>query len=211
MQIEKSDLSTKSSVDGGHLTLKEVIRDFRADLARYEAYGESGRRITQNPAVWCIFWYRLGRWIYAPRSWSWVLFPLKAFHIIGSIWIEAFLQMRLNVKARIGPGLLIAHCGGITLHPDVVIGRNCDLAHHVTLGTRGVGHHGVPKLGDNVYVGTNAVVVGPIMIGHGARIAANSLVNRDVPPGATVMGVPAIVVKRASSSEQGRSSLLVRL
>ncbi|WP_245536275.1 serine O-acetyltransferase [Terriglobus roseus] len=104
--------------------------------------------------------------------------------------------MRLNVRTKIGPGLLIAHSGGITLHPDVVIGSHCDLAHHVTIGARGAGQSGVPRLGDGVYVGTNAVIIGPIMVGDGARIAANSLVNRDVPAGATVMGVPARIVKR---------------
>ncbi|MEZ2345743.1 serine O-acetyltransferase [Terriglobus sp. RCC_193] len=120
-------------------------------------------------------------------------------HIFGTTFFEAFLQMRLNVRAHIGPGLLIAHCGGITLHPDVVIGSHCDLAHHVTLGTRGVGSQGVPRLGNNVYVGTGAVLIGPIVIGDGARIAANSLVTRDVPAGTTVMGVPACIVKRRST------------
>lgn len=122
--------------------------------------------------------------------------PARMIHLMGSTFLEAFLQMRLNVRAEIGPGLLIAHCGGITLHPDVVIGSHCDLAHHVTLGTRGVGAQGVPRLGNSVYVGTNAVLIGPIVIEDGARIAANSLVTRDVPAGATVMGVPAQIVKR---------------
>lgn len=107
--------------------------------------------------------------------------------------------MRLNVRAQIGPGLLIAHCGNITLHPDVVIGSHCDLAHGVTLGTRGVGHEGVPRLGDNVYVGTNAVLIGPIHVGRGARIGANSLVNRDVPDDCTALGVPAQIVSRRNA------------
>ena len=124
------------------------------------------------------------------------MLPLRIVHFIGSIAVEALLQMRLNVRAQIGPGLLIAHCGNITLHPDVVIGRHCDLAHGVTLGTRGVGHQGVPRLGDHVYVGTNAVLIGPIHVGHGARIGANSLVNRDVPAHCTVLGVPAQIVAR---------------
>ena len=110
-----------------------MMKDFRDDLARYRAFGESHRRILLNPAVWCIFWYRLGRIVYAESDWQLLRWPLKALHVAGSVLIEAFLQMRLNVRAQIGPGLLIAHCGGITLHPDVVIGSHCDLAHHVTL------------------------------------------------------------------------------
>lgn len=173
-----------------------MMRDFRQDLARYEAFGESSRRIILNPAVWCIFWYRLGRAIYGGTSWRLLRLPLKALHVAGSVLVEALLQMRLNVRAKIGPGLLIAHCGGITLHPDVVIGSHCDLAHHVTMGTRGLGSAGVPCLGNDVYVGTNAVLIGPIVVGDGARIGANSLVNRDVPANATVMGVPAEIVQR---------------
>jgi len=178
-----------------------LVTEFKEDLGRYRAYGESYRQIALNPAVWCIFWYRLGRWIYSPGRNLLVRCVGKPIHLIGATWIEAFLQMRINVRAEIGPGLLIAHCGGITLHPEVVIGRHCDIAHHVTLGTRGVGSQGAPKLGNNVYVGTNAVLIGPIRVGDGARIAANSLVNRDVPAGATVMGVPAVVVKQRPMKE----------
>ncbi|NUQ28828.1 MAG: serine acetyltransferase [Acidobacteriaceae bacterium] len=178
-----------------------LVTEFKEDLGRYRAYGESYRRILLNPAVWCIFWYRLGRWVYSPDRNLLVRCLGKPLHLIGATWIEAFLQMRINVRAEIGPGLLIAHCGGITLHPEVVIGRHCDIAHHVTLGTRGGGSHGAPKLGKNVYVGTNAVLIGPIHVGDGARIAANSLVNRDVPAGATVMGVPAVVVKQRTVKE----------
>jgi serine O-acetyltransferase len=177
-----------------------LMNDFRCDLNRYREFGESYWRIALNPAVWCLFWYRMGRVIYRGRSFSVLRLPLKALHLAGSVVIEALLQMRLNVGAKIGPGLLIAHCGGITLHPDCVIGSRCDLAHHVTLGTRGVGQQGVPRLGDGVYVGTNAVVIGPIAVGDGARIAANSLVNRDVPAYATVMGVPAQVVRQRAAS-----------
>ncbi len=170
-----------------------MLSDFKEDLARYKSYGEDNFRIALNPAIWCIFWYRLGRIIYRNPSKSFVRLPLKAIHLLGSVFFDAFLQMRLNVKAVIGPGLLIAHSGGITLHPDVVIGRNCDLAHHVTMGTRGVGSQGVPRLGNGVYVGTNAVLIGPIMVGDHARIGANSLVVCDVPAWATVIGVPAQV------------------
>ncbi len=178
-----------------------LVTEFKEDLGRYRAYGESYRRILLNPAVWCIFWYRLGRWVYSPDRNLLVRGLAKPLHLIGATWIEAVLQMRINVRAEIGPGLLIAHCGGITLHPEVVIGRHCDIAHHVTLGTRGAGSQGAPKLGNNVYVGANAVLIGPIRVEDGAMIAANSLVNRDVPAGATVMGVPAVVVKQRTVKE----------
>ncbi|MGO4214133.1 serine O-acetyltransferase [Terriglobus sp. 2YAB30_2] len=157
-----------------------LVTEFKEDLGRYRAYGESYRRILFNPAVWCIFWYRLGRWVYSPDRNLLVRCLGKPLHLIGATWIEAFLQ---------------------TLHPEVVIGRHRDIAHHVTLGTRGAGSQGAPKLGNNVYGGTNAVLIGPIRVEDGARIAANSLVNRDVPAGATVMGVSAVVVKQRAVKE----------
>lgn len=174
------------------------MKDFQADLSRYYALGVSRREVLLNPAVWAIFWYRMGRSIYGPGCPGLIRPPLKLLHVIGALWFDAFLQMRLNVGAQIGPGLMIAHSGGITLHPDVVIGTNCDLAHQVTIGSAGAGGRGVPRIGDSVYIGTGAVIIGPIYVGDRARIGANSLVNRDVQKGATVMGVPAEVFRRGN-------------
>jgi len=106
------------------------------------------------------------------------------------------MQMALDPGAEIGPGLHMTHSGGIRLHPEVKIGSNCSLAHQVTIGAAGLGKRGVPTLGSGVYIGTGAVIVGPIMIGDQARIAANSFVNISVPAGATAMGVPAKIVKQ---------------
>jgi len=172
-----------------------MVKEFRADIQRYLALGSNKRQIITNPAVWAIFWYRLGHWVYKEAKPSLLFLPLKMIHMLGAIFLESFQQMRLDPSAEIGPGLLIAHSGGITLHYRTVIGRNCDLAHHVTIGTPGLGRDGVPRIGDSVYIGTGAVVIGDIQVGDGARIAANSLVTRDVPAGTTVMGVPAQVVR----------------
>ena len=172
-----------------------MTSDFAMDLKRYRSLGDTTCQIVTNPAVWAIAWYRFGRWVYAASPA--LLRPLlKLVYQCGAVFCDAFLQMRLNVATRIGPGLLIAHGGGITLHPRVIIGSHCDLAHHVTIGTPGLGRTGVPVLGDNVYVGTGAVLIGAIHVGDGARVAANSLVNRDVAAGAVVLGVPAREMSR---------------
>jgi serine O-acetyltransferase len=183
-----------------------MIKEFQADLARYRELGISTRDMVLNPAIWAILWYRFGRWIYKEGSPRLIRPLLKVFHVIGTVYLEAFMQMRLNPSAEIGPGPLIAHCGGITLHHRTVIGNNCDLAHHVTIGTPGIGRTGVPRIGNSVYIGTGAVIIGGIQVGDGARIAANSLVNRDVPPGATVIGVPAQIVKLAEPSRESQAA-----
>jgi len=172
-----------------------MVKEFRADLERYRALGVKSRDILLNPAVWAIFWYRFGHWIYKEGSPRFLRPPLKLLHVLGSLYFEALQQMRLDASAEIGQGLHIAHSGGIVLHHNTVIGRNCNLAHQVTIGTAGMGRQGVPRIGDYVYIGTGAVVIGDITIGDSARIGANSLVNRDVPAGATVIGVPALIVK----------------
>jgi len=169
--------------------------ELREDVARYRAKGARWIDIWGNPAFWAIAWYRFGHFVYRGNCPRVLRAPLKAVHLAGAIFCEAVLQMRLPPNAEIGGGLCITHVGGVVLHHRTVIGRNCDLSHQVTIGTAGLGRTGVPRIGHDVRIGAGAVLIGDIQIGDGARVAANSLVNRDVPPGATVMGVPAKIVK----------------
>jgi serine O-acetyltransferase len=171
--------------------------ELREDVTRYRAKGGRWIDIWGNPAFWAIFWYRFGHFVYQENSPRILRAPLKVVHFAGSIFCEAILQMRLPPNAEIGGGLYISHVGGVVLHHRTVIGKNCNLSHQVTIGTAGLGRTGVPRIGDNVSIGAGAVLIGDIQIGDGARIAANSLANRDVPPGATAMGVPAKIVKYA--------------
>ena len=94
----------------------------------------------------------------------------------------------IPLNCKIGGGLLIPHPNGVVIHPDAVIGPNCLLFQQVTVGyARG----GVPTLGGHVDVGAGAKLIGPITIGDHAQIGANAVVTRDVPAGATAIGVPA--------------------
>jgi serine O-acetyltransferase len=172
------------------------------DVARYRAKGDWGIGVWGNPALWAIAWYRFGNFVYRGNSLRILRAPLKVVHFAGGIFCEAVLQMRLPPNAKIGGGLYISHVGGVVLHHRTVIGKHCNLSHQVTIGTAGLGRTGVPRIGDNVSIGAGAVLIGDIQIGDGARIAANSLVNRDVPPGATAMGVPAKIVKYADECRE---------
>jgi serine O-acetyltransferase len=107
------------------------------------------------------------------------------------------LEMDIDPQATIGGGLYIGHTGGVHINPGAVLGRNCDLAHGVTIGASAMGRQGVPVVGDDVYIGARATLAGKIKIGNGAKIAANTLVINNVPAGATVMGVPGRIVMRA--------------
>jgi serine O-acetyltransferase len=103
--------------------------------------------------------------------------------------------------ATIGSGTSFG-CGalGVVLHPHTVIGENCVIAQNVTIGGRSMFRE-VPRLGNNVFVGTGAKILGPVKIGDKVKIGANAVVIRDVPSNSTVVGVPARIVKRAPISE----------
>jgi serine O-acetyltransferase len=79
------------------------------------------------------------------------------------------------------------------MHRDVVIGVNCMVMQQVTIGQLATG--GVPRVGDGVYVGAGAKVLGPVELGDGAAVGANAVVLHDVPPRTTVVGIPARPVR----------------
>jgi serine O-acetyltransferase len=168
----------------------------KADIARYSSEGLKGYAL---PALWTLVWHRFGHWLYHGNCPLLLRILLKPIYIPGCVFIETFLQTTLPASAKIGPGLFMAHVGGIHIHPHAIVGSNCDIAHHVTIGVSGLGRPGAPVLGDNVFVGTGAVVIGKITVGDGAKVGANSVVTTNVPPGVTVVGVPAQIVVEASS------------
>ena len=83
---------------------------------------------------------------------------------------------------------------GIIINPEVVIGDNVKINQHVTIG--GSGEKGCPVIGDNVYIGSGAKVLGGIRIGNNVKIGANAVVISDVPDNSTAVGVPARIIAR---------------
>jgi serine O-acetyltransferase len=109
---------------------------------------------------------------------------------------------QINPSTKIGKGLYIGHRGTIIVNSLSVIGACCNLSPGVTIGqtNRGV-KKGAPILGDKVWVGTNAVVVGGIKIGDNVLIAPNAYVNVDVPSNSIVIGNPAQIIFRENATE----------
>ena len=96
------------------------------------------------------------------------------------------MGMRLDPSAKIGPGLYIGHYGGIRINMDTQIGENCSLTHNVTIGTKGLGKKGIATYREQrLHRNRSRPLFGHISVGDGARIAANTLVTRSVPAGAT--------------------------
>ncbi len=170
--------------------------NFAVDIARYRARGYNGRELWLNPAVWSIACYRLGNYLLTSPPNIVVRIPLKVLSYAANKFCEVFMEMCIDPGATIGGGLYVGHIGGVHINPEAVLGKNCDIAHRVTIGASAMGRQGIPVLGDNVYVGTGAALVGKIRVGSGAKIAANTLVMTNVPEGATVMGVPGRIIMR---------------
>ena len=104
---------------------------------------------------------------------------------------RALTGIEIHHAARIGEGLFIDHGAGVVIGETVTIGDGVTLYQGVTLGGTGFEtgkRH--PTVQDNVTIGSGAKLLGPIEIGHGSKIGANSVVVRDVPPNSTVVGVP---------------------
>ncbi|MCA0920169.1 serine O-acetyltransferase [Pseudooceanicola nanhaiensis] len=116
----------------------------------------------------------------------------------------------IHPAARIGPGLFIDHGAGVVIGETAEIGEGVTLYHGVTLGgtswSPGKRH---PTLGDGVMVGAGAKILGPITVEAGARVGANSVVVESVPAEATVVGIPARIVRtdRPRTGQGGRVDL----
>jgi serine O-acetyltransferase len=112
--------------------------------------------------------------------------------------------VEIHPAAAIGPELFIDHGSGVVIGETAEIGRRVTLYQGVTLGgtgfQRGKRH---PTLGDNVTVGSGAKLLGPISVGDGAKIGANTVVVEDVPPSSTVVGNPGHPVKVEGRRVQG--------
>lgn len=157
-------------------------------LLRYVIFGGS---------VQYIFWFRTAAYTHSNPLLRRTTYPL--------VWI-ALRRYRFRYgidlpwRTQVGPGLYIGHFGGIVVNGDTVIGRNCNLSQGVTLGqgSRGA-NKGCATIGDNVYFGPGAKVVGAVTIGDNVAVGANCVVTKDVPAGTTVAGVPGRVISDLGS------------
>lgn len=148
-----------------------------------------GRSLREG-GFWAMLVYRFGVWSLNRKlpPWRWLTSKVYGLTYFFAAPITGVLLPR---ETKVGEGFHIIHAGGVSIHPDVAIGARCGVMHRVTIGTNMTGD--VPSIGDDVFIGCGASVLGKIKIGNDVRISANSLVIADVPDGAVAMGVPAQV------------------
>ena len=165
----------------------QVREDISVVFDRDPAARSRWEVLTTYPGVHALLVYRLSRMI-----WGWNLKWLARFIAYLGRW---FTGIEIHPGAQIGRRVFIDHGMGVVIGETAVIGDDSTLYHGVTLGgtswNKGKRH---PTLGKGVVVGAGAKILGPIMIGDGAKIGSNAVVVKDVPARATAIGIPARVL-----------------
>jgi serine O-acetyltransferase len=123
----------------------------------------------------------------------------RSRHLLWSIVTQSDIEPR----ATLGQRLMLPHPNGVVIHEDAVIGDDCMIMQQVTIGMIGDGE--VPTIGNNVYIGAGAKIIGKISVGDGARIGANAVVTQDVPANFTAVGVPARIIARGTTGTSSSS------
>jgi serine O-acetyltransferase len=179
----------------------EMGQDFRADVAAVLDRDPACHRHIE-PVLYFKGFQALETHRMAHRLWH-----------LGRRDMALYLQSRSSVvfgvdihpNARFGRGVMIDHATGVVVGETAVVGDNVSMLHGVNLGGNGKDdgdRH--PKIGSGVLLGANAKVLGNIHVGDCARVAAGSVVLRDVPRAVTVAGVPAKIVGEAGCSNPAR-------
>jgi serine O-acetyltransferase len=129
--------------------------------------------------------------------------------VLGPLFarLNQFLTgVEIGPAAEIGPGLMIVHGEGIVVGGHARIGRNATLLHQVTLGSSNPGNReAMPRVGDDVFIGAGAKIIGDIEIGDGSFIGANAVVAQDIPAGSRVVVRQGIDVapRRGARADEG--------
>ncbi len=181
------------------MTLSELRYLCYTDLYRYggrTSLGQFVRKYLMQPGFCCTFHYRLAVYLNQFRR-NIIVAPARIANLLMMIHSRWKFGISIPIHASIGRGLYIVHFGGITLGDKVVLGDNCQLSQEVTLGHKPRGARaGSPVVGDNVYIGPGAKIIGGIRLGDWVAVGANAVVTHDAEPSAVVAGVPAREISR---------------
>ncbi|WP_202799224.1 MULTISPECIES: DapH/DapD/GlmU-related protein [Moorena] len=121
------------------------------------------------------------------------------YRLLYQVLVECILGIELPWDTQIGANTKLLHGIGLVVNHETVIGANCTLRHSTTIGNKQLpdgSYSGCPKIGNNVDIGSNVVIIGAITIGDNAVIGAGSVVVKDVPESSVVVGNPARVIRK---------------
>lgn len=130
---------------------------------------------------------------------------LKKIGRLVDVLEHVLLANSISASASIGAGTYFYHRGlGCVIHPKSIIGENCTIFQHVTLGSKwsgGINDGGAPVVGNHVMIGAGACILGNVIIGDNVVVGANTVVTHDIPSNAVVVGNPAIIINREKTNE----------
>ena len=168
---------------------ENISSDFRAHHRDWVAQG-----------FWVMLVYRFGRWRYGVRP----AILRKLFSGVYKLmfkFIQIITGIELPCEAEVGRNFVIDHFGGIIVSGYAKFGDNCRIRNGVTIGLRRVEEKSAPVIGNNVDIGAGAKLLGPIKIGDNVIIGANAVVLCDVPDDSIAVGVPATIKPRTTPGE----------
>lgn len=183
------------------LSLRGYWGSVRGDLYRKKARSDThtllSALLTDSPFKHT-FWFRTAGFVWGRPALRYTLYPLvrtiyRHYQHKHGVWIPPV--------TRIGSGLFLEHLSDIFINGRAVIGRNCNIANGVTIGQTNRGpRKGYPTVGDNVFIGPGAKILGGVKVGNNVAIGANCVVVKDVPDNAVVAAAPGAVISYRGSS-----------
>lgn len=171
-----------------------------ADLYRYTRRCDARALLAQlwsGESYKIVFWTRTCA--YSRRH---PVLKFLAYPVAKALWKHYTYRFGISLPftCTIGPGFYIGHFGTIIINPRVVFGRNVNISHGVTIGRANRGRlKGAPRIGDDVYIGPGAKIVGAVRLGARVAVGANAVVTDDVPDGGVVVGIPGKVISLQGS------------
>jgi len=181
------------------MLFKNLRDEIDATRARDPAARSSLEVVFCYPGFQVLLFHRMARWLWTHRCYFLGRFIAHVGRVLTAIDIHP--------GAQIGKRLFIDHGIGVVIGETAEIGDDCTIYQGVTLGgtrpTRDqTGHKRHPTIGNNVIISSNAQVLGPFKVGDGATIGAATIVLKEVPPGAVMVGNPARQLTRRAPGEQ---------
>lgn len=168
---------------------QQISEDVRSVFARDPAARSNLEVVVTYPGVHAVIFHRLSHALWR-RQWKLAARLLSTFS-------RFITGIEIHPGARIGRRFFIDHGMGVVIGETAEVGDDVTLYHGVTLGGtswhKGKRH---PTVASGVVVGAGAKILGPITVGEGARVGSNAVVTRDVPSGATVVGIPGRIVRK---------------